>query len=172
MKKFLVFVLFFVFVVSNAFGSPLIFRVKKEITTTGVAELASFDATKYRQIRIGVKVSNLEKSVSKIAAETELSSAKEELQRKENLLASGDITRSTFDLSLERVRIAQRIYDSTKEYSSTSVNIFGVENGDEILLAVLELGNVARSVVIDSPSSKISVKVAGKGTYSLYIWGQ
>jgi len=172
MKKFLALALIIVFAATGAFGSPLIFKIKKEITAAGVVELANFDATKYKQIRIGVKVSYLEKSASIIAAETELTLANEELKRNQRLLETGDVPKSYYDLAAERVRNAQRAYDNIKTNSSTSVNIFGVENGDEILLAVLEMGNIARSVVIDSPSSKISVKVAAKGTYSLYVWGQ
>jgi len=56
MKKFLILILLITFSANTSLGSPLIFKITKEISAKDLIELGSFDATKYRQIRIGIKV--------------------------------------------------------------------------------------------------------------------
>ncbi|MGB7208763.1 MAG: hypothetical protein WBD27_08915 [Pyrinomonadaceae bacterium] len=174
MMKFLALVLFFVFAVNNAFGSPLIYKVKKEINTSGLVELGNFDATKYKQIRIGIKVVGRDEKppFSKAVAEIELNAAKRELSRQQQLLEEGLVSRADYDRAADRVKVAQQIFDNADEKIYPPISIFGVENTDEILLAIFDEKNLNRSIVIDSPPPKISIKVSGKGIYSLYVWGQ
>ncbi len=62
MKKYLVLILFFV-LVTNAFGSPLIYKARKEISKVGdFVEIGRFDASKYKQIRIAIIGKNSEKN--------------------------------------------------------------------------------------------------------------
>lgn len=62
MRKVFCLLLFFIFNV-NSFGSPLIFKVSKEINSPrDYVEIATFDATKYKQIRVGVHFKQKEKS--------------------------------------------------------------------------------------------------------------
>jgi hypothetical protein len=167
-KKFFVLVLLFIFTVSNSLGSPLVFKITKDVTKIGLVEIGSFDAMKFKQIRLAVKISEREMvTSSKKYAEIELSLAKSDLTRKERLLLSGDVSRADYDSAVERVKIAQQAYDN-----NGTVSIFGVENGDEILLAEIEEGTANRTIIIDSPPSKISVKASGTGKYSVYVWGQ
>lgn len=174
MKKVLVLVLLFLFCSINSLGSPLIFKIKKEITTEGLIEIGTFDATRYRQIRIGIKAfGRYERpTVSKSVAEIELNAAKRDLERKRQLLEEGNISRSEYDLAADRMKTAQLNYDNAKENIYPSATVFGVESGEEIVSAVFDEKSINRSILIDTPPSKISVKVSGKGTYSLYVWGQ
>jgi hypothetical protein len=178
MKKFLTLILLFAFAANNSLASPLIFKAKKEITSKGLVELATFDATRYKQIRIGIKIiGNSDQistsiSTSKAIAEIELNAAKRELKRKEELLEQGEISHMDYDLAKDRERIAQQKYDGAEENAYQSVSILGVEGSDEILIATLGERTSIRSLIIDSPPAKIRVKVSGKGMYSLYVWGQ
>lgn len=54
MKIFARFILLFV-LSTSVFASPLIFKAEKEFDETGFYELATFDATKYKQIRIQIQ---------------------------------------------------------------------------------------------------------------------
>ncbi len=164
-----------IFAVIDAFGSPLLFKATKEINSKGLVELGSFDASKYRQIRIGVKTTDRVQtsSTTKNVAEIQLNFAKRELQRSEELLEKGVISSADYNRVKEQVEIAQRNYDNADEIAYPALIILGLESLDEILVTSFdEKGNFTRSVVIDSPPSKISVKVSGKGKYMLYVWGQ
>jgi hypothetical protein len=168
MKKLFTVVLLLIFTVSNSFGAPLVFKITKDVTKIGLVEIGNFDAIKFKQIRLAVKISERQIiTSSKESAKFELAIAKSDLTRKEKLLASGDVSRADYDSAVERVKLAQQAYDN-----NGTVSIFGVENGDEILLAEIEEGTANRTVIIDSPPSKISVKTSGTGNYSLYVWGQ
>jgi hypothetical protein len=50
------------------------------------------------------------------------------------------------------------------------VSIFGLEGTEEILLMSLDEKSLANSIVIDSPPTKVSIKVFGRGTYKLFVW--
>ena len=173
MKKFLILFLLIFFVTNNILGSPLIFKAKKEVTSEGLVELGTFDATRYKQIRIGIQ-----SSVGKIlptsnsTAEIELKAAERELERKVQLLERGEISRSEYDIAADRVKIARLNFKNVIEIAFPVVSVFGVESNEEILLAVFGDKTTNRSIVIDTPPSKIRIKVSGKGTYSLYVWGQ
>ncbi len=173
MKKYLNLFLLMVFLTSNILSSPLIFKVKKEITNEGLVELATFDTTRYKQIRIGIQ-SSVGKIVytSNSAAEIELKAAERELERKIQLLEKGEISRSEYDIAVDRRNIALSNTQKSAEIVFPPVSVFAVEGGEEILLAVFGGKMTSRSIVIDTPPSKIRIKVSGKNTYSLYVWGQ
>ena len=54
MKTLLAFALIFVFGF-NCFGSPLVFRATKEISSEQYIEVGRFDSSKYKQLRIRIK---------------------------------------------------------------------------------------------------------------------
>ena len=173
MKTFLILLLLIFFVTNDVLSSPLIFKVKKEITTEGLVELGEFDATRYKQIRIAVKSSVGSVAVSSNSvAEIELKAAERELERKIQLLEKGEISRSEYDVAADRVRIARLNFRNAPEIVFPPVSVFGVESNEEILLANFGEKSTNRSIVIDTPPSKIRIKVSAKGTYSLYVWGQ
>jgi hypothetical protein len=172
MKRICFSILFFFFAISSVFSSPLLFKVNKELTANGVFELGVLDTARFRQVRIGIKVSKWEGSESKAIAEIELNAGKREMRRNEELLSSGVVSKAMYDRSVERVKAAQIAYDKAQEIIYPAIGIYGLENGEEILLAEVNKGNVNTSILIDIPPSKISVKGSGKGTYSIYIWGQ
>lgn len=113
MKILLSFLLIFISVF-NSFGSPLVFKVAKDIDSKSeFVELGVFDATKYKQIRI-------------------------------------------------RITLKPEPLD----IGSYEFAILGVESGDEFLISS------RASEVIDSPPSKIKIKVRGQGKFSLYVWAE
>jgi peptidoglycan hydrolase CwlO-like protein len=165
-------ILFFLLTIQpfGIFGSPLIFKVTKSLNAQDSIELGSFDATKYRQIRIGIKVnSSRDTSDEKFARLTkkrfELDGQLRDLREK--------YTDSYIKIIETQNEIA-KVNDEIKEMEKTLsvINIFGIEGVDELLLYELTGRGINRSFVIDTPPSKISVKVSGTGIYSLYVWGQ
>ena len=179
MKEFLILILLVTFAANNSFGSPLIFKVTKEINAKDLIELGSFDATKYRQIRISIKViytSNELSTIKDTPAYSQLIVKRAELKAKlDNLKLTLKeqhpeviATQNNIDkINDEIAKLAAVEVDLT-----STVSILGVDIKDEILLSSFTERNLNRSIVIDSPPSKISVKVLGKGTYTLYVWGQ
>jgi hypothetical protein len=71
MKKCIGLFLAFLFLVQFALGSPLVFKTTKEIKGDGWTELAIFDSSKYKQIRVGVVDDNVSESVLNISAAEE-----------------------------------------------------------------------------------------------------
>jgi len=170
MKKFIITFLLTICITSNALSSPLIFKIKKEITTEGLVELGTLDTTKYKQIRIGIRSAGKIKATS--AAEIELKAAERELVRKTELLEKGEIALSEYQIAKDRRDIALSNIRNSTEIVFPPVSVFAVENNEEILLTVFGEQSSNRSIIIDSPPSKIRVKVSEKGIYSLYVWGQ
>ncbi|HQU83934.1 MAG TPA: hypothetical protein PKY59_12440 [Pyrinomonadaceae bacterium] len=68
LSSILLFVLLFVFSVSDSFASTLIYKTQKEVKTKNdITELAVVDVSKYKQVRIGVILADSEKfDVAKI----------------------------------------------------------------------------------------------------------
>lgn len=178
MRKFLSLILLFIFAVNNSFGSPLIFKTTKEIDTKDFIELGSFDATKYRQIRIGIKVVSNDEN-----ADMKNSSAYAQLiQKRAELTAKLQNLKTIYKERHPEVLVTQNQIDEINDEIArlnrlssekvSGVSISGVEGKEEIILFSFEEINLNRSIVIDSPPAKISVKIFGKGLYSLYVWGQ
>ncbi len=162
-------------------ASPLIFKATREVTSTDLVELGSFDASKYRQVRIAVKVRNRVSILSKGNAISELKFAKLELNAAEVtfkiLLESGSASRAELEapeervrLAQERVRNAQAAYDNAIENVYPTVSIYAVEGTEELLIASFDGNTLTHSLVIESPPAKISIKVFGKGTYRVFAW--
>ena len=100
---------------TNAQSAPLVFQTSKQVEGAEFVELANFDASKYRQIRIGI----------------------------------------TDDKAFESI-----------------LNIFAVENNQEMLMEQIKGTFLRHTILIDSPPSRISFRVRGEGTYHLFIWAK
>jgi len=164
---------FLLVIPENGFTSPLLFKTTKEVTTTAIVELGSFDSTRFRQLRIVVQLTNKPKArqaISKDSTLTELNASKRELRRSEELLQQGVISRSDYDQSAERLKIAQANYDNALEIVFPPIMILGLEGNEEIPLVSFDGESSTNSIVIDSPPSRIRVNVFGKGTYKLFVW--
>lgn len=174
MKIAIVLILIICCFVNNSLGSPLIFKVSKNITSKDLIEIGSFDATRFRQIRFGIKIKSTSTKlpISKIEAEIELNAARRELKRYETLLESGNISRSEYDRVADRARLAQQKYDNADDLVNSTVYILGIEGDEEIIIASLSERETNRSFIIDSPPSKIKVKASGNCIISVYVWGQ
>ena len=122
MKKILTLFLFFIFA-QNLFAAPLVFKLTKEINhkkdinfETEFVELGTFDAIKYKQIRIGIS------------------------------------------------------FKPTTSENVRDFVIYGVEGENEIFLISSDIAkNYVKDLVIDSPPSKIRIKVRGNGIFTLYV---
>ena len=169
----LLFVFCFTFAnIQFAYASPLVFKVTKEVTNTELFELGNFDASKYRQIRITVKISNKTQSnlISKDRALVNLNFSRREFNRIKELYEQGVFTKLQYDEAEEKLKMAQQTYDNAVAVNYPPVSIFGLEGLEEIFISSFEEGNLTNSIVIDSPPTKISIKVFGKGTYKLFVW--
>ena len=164
----------FLLITRQLFASPLIFKATKVITTNDLVELGSFDATKYRQIRIAIKLLVRPHNtviITKSVALIELNFAKRELRRQLDLFQQGVTSKASYDLSEETLQTAQRNYDNALENVYFPATIIGLDDGEEIPLGIFEKLNPANSIVIETPPSKIKIQVFGKGTYKLLVWG-
>jgi len=169
MKQVLSFFLILGFTFQAGLASPLVFRVSKSISSKDFVELGGFDASKFRQIRISLKVltpsGNL--PVSKETAERELAYAKSDFTRTERLFKDGLVSKSNLDSATERLRNAQDMVDS-----SFSAEIVGVVGEDEVPVLSIDEKSVRTSIVIDTPPNLIRVKVKGNGAFTFIAWGQ
>lgn len=163
-------------VISNitvSHASPLVFKVTKEVTTTDLVELGNFDASKYRQVRIAVKQtskSNDSPLLLKSVAEIQLNAAKRDLERQKGLLEQGSISRANYDIYADQLKIAQANYDNSVETVYPPLTIYAIEGTEETVIASFDRKNFTGSIVIDSPPTKIGIKVFGKGTYKVFAW--
>jgi hypothetical protein len=172
-KKIVILIFLIVCGVNHALSSSLLFKLTKEVTTEDLFELSGFDATKYRQIRIGIKV-----ELPAIKASDDEYSAK--VQRRAILTSKLEAMRKVYSdrmpdviATKAEIEMIDNEISNYKDAAATSVvKILGIESNEEISLFDFSEKNLNRSIVIDSPPSKISVKVQGKGKYTLYIWGQ
>lgn len=175
MKLTTILLILLLFFVNNVFSSPLIFKVTKEINTQDLIELGSFDATKYKQIRIGVNFT----SIKSDSIENNSSYAQLVIKRVE-LIAKLESFRRIYNeqnptviaTSNEIVKVNNDIENLAELLKALSqkIEIVGIEGKDEIPLYSLNGKNTSFSIVLDTPPSKVSIKVKGKGSYSLYVW--
>jgi len=152
----------------------LVFRATKVVTTNELAELGTFDATKFSRIRIVVKLlDRSENTVFLVKSEalTELNRTKRDVERQLQLYERGIISKASYDNDLERLQMAQRNYDNALENIFPPVTITGIDDGEEIPLGIFEKLRPANSIILEVPPSKIKIQVFGKGTYKLLVWG-
>ncbi len=116
MKIFLLLILFFAFAL-NTFCAPLIFKTTKEIKANGkdFVEIANFDVSKSKQIRVGV------------------------------------------------------VWADWDNFNSHIIRIQGIEGEDIIHIDGFEIFP-SKSLVIETPPSKIRISTSQSGTYKIYIW--
>lgn len=164
------------FFANTVFSSPLIFKAIKEINTKDLIELGSFDATKYKQIRIGVNfISAKSNSIENTSAYAQLVAKRAELSAKLETLKltlkekHPDVIRTGNEIDKINDEI-EKLVNSQKEKLSQTIEIVGIEGKDEIPLYSFDEKNKSFSIVLDSPPSKISIKAKGEGKYSLYVW--
>lgn len=173
-KRFLILFILIAAVVNNSLASPLVFKVKKTIDSKELVELASFDATKYRQIRIGIKVTSADDEISSDSRFGLLISKRADIQARLGKLLMQYTERHPEVVSTknEIELLNNQISELTSARSAIGLRIVGIEETNEVGIFELFGESLNRSIVIDTPPSKISIKVSGRGVYSLYVWGQ
>ena len=156
------------FCFQSTFGSPLVFKVAKNVDSKDFGELGSFDATKYSRIRVFVRVTTSDGSrpISKKEAQVQLAYARAGHSRAETLFSSGDISRRDYDVAAKALKDLQAALDN-----SFSARIVGDVGGIEIPLLTIDEKNVDDSIVIDLPTSNVDVKAQGVGLVTFYVWG-
>ncbi len=171
------FVLVICVVLSNAenlYASTLIFKTTKEVTSTDLIDLGIFDTSKYGQIRVTIKQANKlidSPPLTKAIAEIDLNLAQREVKRLKELLPKGVISRLEYDNAEYKLEIAQANYDNAVETVYPPISIYGIEGTEEILIATFDGKSIINTIVIDTPPTKISVRVFGRNTYKLFAWG-
>lgn len=163
------------FVLANSgICSPLLFKVTKVIDSPDYIELGVFDATRFRQVRIGINMISTKRGASKAQefAQFELNAAKRELDRNKQLLNNGIIARSEFDVAQERYDAAVKNLESGGAVIESQFEVVGVVDSEEVsLFSPLSEKIASRSFVLDTPPGIIRLKAKGKGSFSIYIWG-
>ncbi len=153
----------------NCFAAPMVFKSKKEITDNKVTEIAAFDTSKYKQIRISIRSANRTRLLPKPVALDNLNNYKGLVESTQKLLAQGVVLQSRVDLIKKELEEAQKAYDMSVE-NAESAGVFGVEeSGEDLLMGFSEL-MLNKSFIIECPPTKISIKVYGQGSYSVYIY--
>jgi hypothetical protein len=166
MKKILICCLILILLVSAALGSPLVFKATKEVKNGETAELGAIDCTKYKQIRIGL-IAPDSFPPTKDEAESKLAGASEEHRRAKGLFERGVYSKAQLDAAQEALVNAYKTFQNA-ETLPPIVFIYGVEAVENILINSFKAES--RSIVIDSPPSKLIVKVSGSGTYKIFVW--
>ena len=176
MRKISILVLAFFLLANNAFGSPLVFTVSKDIVTDGISEIATIDTAKYSQIRIAIKAVPKGNPANDAAEFTKLTGKRIELEAEIQGLKLTfnekhlEITRNRDELSkvnVELEKIGKRLDEADQ-----MIGIAAVENGEEIQLLNLDERKLNDSFVIDSPPTKLRIYFKGQGKFTIYIWGQ
>lgn len=139
----------------------MIFKATKEVKDGETVELGTIDCTKYRQIRIGVFVEGVTIAGFPSAEFDRLRVAKDNL-----FFAKESRDASKIEQATSQFEKARKEYGEA--YSSPFVSIYGIESGENILID--KFIAESRSIVIDSPPSKLIVKVSGSGTYKIFVW--
>lgn len=162
----------FIVMVNSVIGSPLVFTKTREVNTNEIIELGSFDATKYKQIRIGIKCISDDGETQRLIGDL-IQKRAERLATRERLTNEGirpkhpDMIR--VDIELDRLN--DQIDSIKKARSALTINILGVEGTDEIPIAIFNERKDNYSIVLDTPPSRISIRVIGQGKYTLFVWG-
>ena len=156
-------------------GAALIFKAEATVEQGEKhVVLGSFDASKYRQIRIAViaTINADQRIVSKTDAKLRLEMAQRTLKSNEDLFQKGLISKSDYDRYADDVRKAQDDLNRAEDIAGTSAEVYGFEGTDLIWLAgTANEKGFSFSNVIDSPPPRVTVKVGGRGVYRLYVWG-
>lgn len=161
----------------GASASPLIARITKDVTSDTQVELGSFDASRYRQIRIVVKISRADKMpceeiLHKSAIATRLSTANRDYERVKRLVQSGISTNSDLADAQNRLEQAQADAKAAREYPCSFVLVRGGEPDEMAELQKLGSPSSPLTQVFDSPPTRLSFFGAGEGKYTILIYGQ
>jgi hypothetical protein len=156
-------------IVQHSVASPLVFKTTKETLTNDLTEIAAFDSSKYKQVRVAVKFIG-EPVLSESEAKSNLDFAQRTYDRNLELLEKGSISKENFDSYSTALNEARENYRKSKGKNSSQLNVFAIENIEEILLLDFDSRKTSFAFILDTPPSKISIKAATKGTYKIYIW--
>lgn len=160
-------------------ASPLVFKLTKEVSESTEVELCNFNAAKYSQIRIAVKLPTNSDPKDFVfnqsaidTASVELNAAKRTLESQKSLYEKGFVSKAEIERNEQEVFDAQSKYNEAVSRLRTKpqisrAGIFGFESGENFLLSST---NKSEMFVFDTPPSQIKIKVSGKGTYKVFIW--
>lgn len=152
--------------VGSSFGSPLVFKTEKTINSKDFVELGSFDAGKYKSIRVLVANKSYKTSVPIEYLEAALKAAKLEAERSK----SDRYSPAEKDRAAERLLKAQTEYDSANKIDA-GIILFSIDGADKFVLDEYFNKSINRSLIIERPPSKIRVYVKGTGNFKLFVWG-
>lgn len=165
-------------------ASSLIFSAQKTVETDGEAVLGSFDAGKYKSVRVAVTTEGwTESPLTNSAAATRLKVAEFQMMIADKRVSNGEAP------PLEHMR-ARAEFEAAGEMARQAtdalfppISVFAIEGKEEILLEgyTFRLKGSrmfsptlagSRSFVIEDPPATLMIKVSGKGRYKLYVWGR
>ncbi len=138
---------------SYALPLPVVFKITKDVNTESLTETAIVDLTKYKEARIAVKYT----PSPELTAFDKL-----QLERKQQMLDQGLISKFEYEQAESLIKLS-RVFRA---------EIYAIEDVDEFFLAGTGSSRHSSSILIPSVPTKISIKVAGKGKYTLVIWAQ
>lgn len=161
-------------------ASPLVLNVTKNVSDNSEIELISFDATKYRQIRILLSVlgrvnKDCPLSKDQTRAQISVDYAKREVARKEELYIRGVISKSELDPAKNQLLLAELELKRSQEQSCAELAVSGGEGDTFLVFETIKssYANLAATwLLVDTPPSKMSFKGKGPGKYTIKIWGQ
>jgi hypothetical protein len=160
-------------------ASPLIFKTTKEIKTDTSEEIAVFDATKYRNLRIGAHIfgrppMGCVNIRSKAMLLGELERLREGLKAGEQQIPGVRFPADYRERQLKQIAEKEEAYKNALEFPCADISIFVVEDNDEFRLNIVT--GIGRDGVlfgnIETPPRKLRIMGNGIGKYKIYIWGE
>jgi hypothetical protein len=153
-------------------ASTLIFKAQKIVDTDTVTILGTFDASKYKSIRIAVTAEDrTERPLARGFAR--LHAAEGEVRRVDTRVQNGTASPLDYNHAKAELEAAEKMAREETDALYPPIAVYGIDGKDEILIegrSFLPGGN--SSFVIEDPPQNITIKVYGKGKYKLYVWGQ
>lgn len=175
MKIFSAFLICLAFIL-NSFGSPLVFKIQKTLSSAELIELSVFDTAKYKSIRIMVtnptyKSGVIEKTQLKNMIESQRNQVKvyENLINKSTQPSQAESYRRTLGDVTTYLEKLQKQYETAPELEGR-FSLFAMDGAEELELQDFKDYPFNRSISIIDPPSKLKIKVRGSGVFTLYVW--
>jgi hypothetical protein len=164
-------------------ASPLLFKTTKEIKTDTSEEITVFDASKYKNLRIGIHIlgsdpMNCVNVRSKSMLLRDLEMLRSSALRAEEQVKPGVPSTGFPRNSPERIRTElaekEEAYKKAKEFPCANTSIMVVEADDEFRLDQMPPVSMSNGIAfysIMTPPQKLKIVGHGAALYKIYIWG-
>lgn len=152
-------------------ASPLIFKAQKTVASDAQTAIGSFDASKYKSIRIAVIAEDRTELPLAGSTAPSVRFAEGQVRRIRTKVEDGNASPMDYYGAEAALETAEEMARQKTDSLFPPIAVYTVDGNDEILLeshSFLPAGS--KSFVIENPPPSITIKVYGKGKYKLYVW--